>query len=241
MRDRCRAREDALRELNAAKWRLQAFVRRHAIRSTGPATWQPAPLRWRSAVGCPTPAQHLVLQAYVRAVNEHPARLQRLAPARNAYVHTWRFQPVVDALQALRGVQCTVAVTTVAARGELTRFDTPRQRRDSLGFTPSASSRGPRRRQGAIPKTGQSPARRALGEGAWASRSPATVSRHGHLRRAKPSKVLQEISGKAQGRLCQRYRPRRARGNNVHQVVVAIARALLGCLWAMAQEVPVPP
>jgi hypothetical protein len=35
---------------------------------------------------------------------------------------------VVEALQALRGVQFTVAVTTVAELGDLTRFDTPSQR-----------------------------------------------------------------------------------------------------------------
>jgi transposase len=52
-------------------------------------------------------------------------------------VKTWRFQPVVDVLQALRGVQCTGAVTTVAELGDLTRFDNPRQRMHSVGLTPS--------------------------------------------------------------------------------------------------------
>jgi hypothetical protein len=40
-------------------------------------------------------------------------------------VPTWRLAPVVDALQGLRGVQFTVAVTIVAELGDLTRFDTP--------------------------------------------------------------------------------------------------------------------
>src|SRR5262245_24722518 len=118
MRDLCRAREDALRDLKAAQWRLKAFLLRQDIRYTGQATWNPAHLRWLSAVVCPTPAQQIVLQEYGRAVNEHTERLQRLEQALTAYVHTWRLHPVVDALQALRGVQCTVAVTTVAALGD---------------------------------------------------------------------------------------------------------------------------
>jgi len=61
----------------------------------------------------------------VRAVTDHTARLQRLAQARHEPVHTWRLAPVVEALQGLRGVQCTVAVTLGAARGDLTRFDPP--------------------------------------------------------------------------------------------------------------------
>ncbi len=60
--DLTRAREDALRDLKAAKCRLKAFWLRHDIRSTGRAIWGPAHLRWLSEVVCPTPAQHLVFQ-----------------------------------------------------------------------------------------------------------------------------------------------------------------------------------
>jgi hypothetical protein len=43
------------------------------------STWGPAHRRWLSEVVCPTPAQQIVFQADVRAVNEHTERLQRLA------------------------------------------------------------------------------------------------------------------------------------------------------------------
>ena len=148
---------------------------------------------------------------------------------------------MVEALQALRGVQFIVAVTTVAELGALTRFDNPRQLMDYLGLTPSESSSGPRRRQGAITKAGNSHARRALVEGAWAYRYPAKVSRHLQLRLEKQPKVIQDISWKAQVRLCKRYRQLLARGKHVNQVVVAIARELIGFMWAIAKEVAVTP
>lgn len=78
--------------------------------------------------------------------------------------------PVIEALQALRGVQCTVAVTTVAELGDLTRFNNPRELMKFLGLIPSEYSTGERRRQGAITKAGNTHARRALVEGAWAYR-----------------------------------------------------------------------
>jgi transposase len=78
----------------------------------------------------------------------------------------------------MRGVQFTVAVTLVAARGDLTRFENPRQLMSSLGFTPREYSSGERRRQGTITKAGHTFARRALIEGAWAYCDPAKVSRH---------------------------------------------------------------
>jgi transposase len=75
IRDLARAREDTLRDLKSAKFRLKAFSLRHDIRSTGRATWGPAHRRWLSEVICPTPAQQIVFQEYVRAVTEHTERL----------------------------------------------------------------------------------------------------------------------------------------------------------------------
>ena len=82
----------------------------------------------------------------------------------------------------MRGVQFTVAVTRIAARGDLTRFENPRQLMSYLGLTPSEYSSGERRRQGTITTAGHTFARRALIEGAWAYRDPAKVSRHLQLR-----------------------------------------------------------
>jgi len=241
MRDLCRARADAIRALTTAQFRLTAFLLRHDIRSTGRATWGPAHLRWLSEVVWPTPAQQIVCQAYSRAVTDRTERLARLEQALTDQGQTWRLAPVVEAFQALRGVPCTVAVTTVAALGDLTRFEHPRQLRHSLGLTPSESSTGERRRQGGITKTGNSHARRALVEGTWASCYPAKVSWHLHLHLEKVPKPIQDIRWQAQVRLCKRYRQLRARGKKANQVVVAIARELSAFMWTIAQEVALTP
>jgi transposase len=224
IRDLTRAREDTIGDIKAAKSRLKAFFRRHDIRSTGRATWGAAHLRWLSEVVCPTPAQPIVFQEYVRAVTEHPERLGRLEQELTEHVQSWRLNPVVEALQALRGVQFTVAVTLVAALGDLTRFDHPTELMTYLGLTPSEYTSGERRRQGSITTAGNTHARRVLVEGAWASRYPAKVSRHLQLRLEHQSNVIQAISWKAQVRLCKRYRRLLARGKHANQVVVAIAR-----------------
>jgi len=239
MRDLSRAREDAISDCTDAKFRLQAFLLRHDIHYTGRAHGSPAHLRWLSEVGCPTPAHHIVLQAYGRAVSEHHDRLQRLAQDLHDHVTTWRLYPVVEALQALRGVPCTVAVPLVAAMGDLTRFESPRELRKFLGLLPSEHSSGEQRRQGSMTKAGNTHARRVLVAGAWASRSPATGSRHLQLCLEKQPKVIQDISWKAQVRLCKRYRRLVARGKHANVVTVAIARELSGFMWAIAKEVPI--
>ncbi len=86
---------------------------------------------------------------------------------------------------------------------------------------------------GGITKTGNTHARRVLVEGAWAYRYPAKVSRQLQLRLENQPKMIQDISWKAQVRLCKRYQRLVAKGT------VAIARELVGFVWAIAKEVPV--
>jgi hypothetical protein len=73
----------------------------------------------------------------------------------------------------------------------------------------------------------------------WAYRYPAKVSRHLQLRLEKVPKAIQDSRWKAQVRLCKRYRRLGARGKNVNQVVVAIARDMAAFVWAIAREVAV--
>src|SRR4029450_1233958 len=74
IRDLTRPPEDPLSALKDAKFRLKAFLLRHDTRYPGQANWGPAHLRWLSEVVCPTPAQQIVFQEYVRAVTEHTER-----------------------------------------------------------------------------------------------------------------------------------------------------------------------
>jgi transposase len=228
-----------LKDLKAAKVRLKAFLLRQDIRYEGRANWTTAHLRWLANVVCPTPAQQIVFQEYVRAVSEQTDRLQRLEVELQTLVQTWRWASVVEAIQALRGIQFTAAVTLIAELGDLQRFATPRQLMSYLGLIPSEHTSGERRRQGGITKTGNSHARRVLVEGAWAYRYPAKVSRHLQLRLETVPKAIQDISWKAQVRLCKRYRRLTARGKHVNQVVVAIAREMAAFVWAIAREVAI--
>jgi transposase len=241
LRDLSRGREDAMRDLKATKYRLKALLLRQDIRYAGRATWNAAHLRWLAQVVCPTPAQQIVFQEYVRAVSEQHDRLQRLESALHDQVKSWRLYPVVETIQALRGVELTGAVILIAELGDLTRFDTPRKLMSYLGLTPSEYSSGERRRQGGITKAGNTHARRALVEGAWAYRYPAKVSRHLQLRLEKVPAEVQAISWKAQVRLCKRYRQLIARGKHANEVVVAIAREMAAFAWAIARTVPLAP
>jgi transposase len=124
----------------------------------------------------------------------------------------WRRKPVVEALQALRGVQLVVAATLAAEIGQIERFDNPRQLMAYLGLVPSEYSSGPSTRRGSITKCGNTHARRVLTEAAWAYRQPARITPIIAKRQDKLAKNIRDIAWKAQVRLCKRYRTLRARG-----------------------------
>ena len=239
IRDLCRARDAARCTMRDAKLRLKAFLLRLGLPYTGRANWGDAHRRSLAKVVCPTPAQQIVFQELIRAVDEQVDRLQRLETELQALMPQWRLYPVVQALQALRGVQWLVALTVVAELGDLTRFDSPRQLSAFVGLVPSEDSSGRRRRLGRITKTGNARARRALVEGAWAYRFPAKVSAHIQRRVESLPTPLQDIGWKAQVRLCQRFRRLVARGKHSNVAVTAIARELLAFMWAIAKTVPI--
>jgi transposase len=92
----------------------------------------------------------------VRAVDEQVDRRQRLEAELLDCAKGWRLFPVVQALQALPGVQWLIAITVVAELGDLTHFASPRQLAAFVGLIPSEYSSGPARRLGGITKAGNS-------------------------------------------------------------------------------------
>jgi hypothetical protein len=72
-------------------------------------------------------------------------------------------------------------------------------------------------------------------EGAWTYRMPARVSRKLHDRNEKLSPTIRDIAWKARLRLCSRYRRLAAAGKAKVVVTTAIAREMVGFIWAIAR------
>jgi transposase len=237
MRDLVRAREDAVTMQRQARQRLAALLLRNDVRYNGKTAWTPAHRRWIAELKLPHGAQHIAFEEYVQAVDEAGQRIERLEAAIREELSGWRWAPVVQALQAFRGMRAIHAVRLVAELGDLTRFASARHLMGYLGLVPSENSTGNRRRQGAITKTGNSSARRALVEAAWAYRYGARVSVGIARRQSGLPKPVTDLAWRAQLRLCARYRHLSARGLHRNKIIVAVARELSGFVWALGQLV----
>ncbi len=237
MRDLVRAREDAVIVQRQGRQRLSALLLRNDIRYAGKTAWTEAHRRWISRLTLPTGPQRIAFEEYVGTVTEANERVERFTRAIEQELSGWRWQPVVAALQACRGIQLIHAVRIVAELGDLARFSHPRQLMAYLGLIPSEDSTGERRRQGAITKAGNRSARRALVEAAWAYQHRPAVSQVIARRQTGLPKAAIEIAWRAQLRLCARFRRLHARGLNRNKIAVAIARELAGFVWAIGQQV----
>ncbi len=238
MRDLTRAREDMKGMERSIKQRLNAFLLRYArIYEHGKSRWTQAHFRWLERLKFDVAVQQIVFQEYVEAVKQAEARVVGLEREMEKALENWSLAPVVEALMALRGVKLITAMTIMAELGDITRFDSPRQLMSFLGLVPSETSSGQTRRRGGITKTGNGHARRVLIESGWCYRFPARKTAHLQRRAEKCSSEVQAIAWKAQKRLCRRYTHLLGRGKLKVQVCTAVARELVGFIWAIACEV----
>ena len=238
LRDLSRARDAARVTGKDAKLRLKAFLLRLGRHYAGRANWNDAHRRYLAKVVCPTPAQQIVFQESVRAVDEQVDRLRRLDAELLERAPAWRLFPVVQALQALRGVQFLVAITVVAELGDLTRFDNPRQLAAFVGLIPSEYSSGGSRRQGGITKCGNAHARWLLIESAQHYITPPKVSQELSKRQEGQPHEVRAISWRAQNRLHGRFTRLAARRLQRNKALVAIARELCGFVWELLRRQP---
>jgi len=241
VRDLSRLREVAMQDLNDARKQLKSFLLRNNIVYEGTANWSAKHLQHLADLTLPHPTQQIVLREYMDVISERTQRLERMDNELNITVKQWRFYPVVKGLQAMRGVRLIIATGVVAELGDLKRFDHPRKLMAYLGLVPSEHSSGGKRRVGSITKAGNKRVRRLLTEGAHSYRYPANISREIQVRLEGLPKDVTDIAWKAQLRLCQRYRRLYAKGKHRNLVVSAIAREMASYLWAIAQQVDLPP
>ena len=237
MRDLERAREDAIQVERVARQQLDKFLLRHGRRWSEGSQMDGQTLEVDSACkSSPRRPRGVCWRDYIQTVEQASARVQRLTADIGELVERWTLGPLVRALQALRGVDLVTAVVLAAEIGNFKRFRTPKQLMAYLG--PGAQRTLQRRRSAAgrnYPH-GQSPC--ALGAGG--SRLELSLSSGQlaqiHARRQRVAAGVRGIAERAEQRLLRRFRRLIDRGKSSQKAVTAVARELVGFVWAIAQE-----
>jgi transposase len=239
-RDLLRAREACLKERGRARHRLQKLLLRHGVHpNESMRAWGTRYAVWLKRLQFENAALQEVLQdgraevdhqadrvaRFDKLISEHITRLDALA------------RETISALRALRGFDTIGAATLVAEMGSATRFANARALMSYAGIVPSEYSSGKAQRRGAITKCGNAHLRRILIEAAW---TYARTPRPGHVLRTRRQAAVPEavaIAEKAEKRLHTRYLKLALGGKPTSKAIVAVARELLGFVWAIGVHV----
>jgi transposase len=203
-------------------------------------TWGANHMRWLAGVRFEEFGSQATMIDYLAEVQRAAERIARLETALDDAVDqaSPETQRLIAALQTLRGIAKLTATTIATEVGQMSRFDHPSQLMSYAGVVPSEhSSGGPgKARRAGITKTGNAHLRRVLVESSWAYRHRPSVRGALQKRQVGQSEEVKAIAWKAQHRLSARYHRMSARGKPKPQVITAVARELLGFVWAVGRE-----
>ena len=237
LRDLVRAREAAKQDQLRARHRLTKFLLRTGQRPPqGVKAWTARYMEWVLKVRYTHPAREATLLDCLNEVEHMAARVTRLE---KSIVEVIELAPapmleVVRGLQALRGIAHISAVTIAVELGNITsRFEGARDLMGYSGAFPSEDSSGKRIRRGGITKSGNAHLRRIVVESAWSYRHLPRVGAKLRKRQQGLPAEITEIAWKAQTRLHKRYMALTARGKDQRKTMTAVARELLGFIWAI--------
>jgi transposase len=234
VRDLCRARDDARADLQRCRHRLGKLLLRRGLHFNG-RNWTRAHRQWIDGLPWAQPAERVVVEDYLLAIDQVEARLRELDARLTDIAQAEPYREPVAWLRCFRGIDTLTAILILAELHDFRRFQSPRALMAYVGLVPGEDSSGEKHRRGRITRTGNALVRRLLVETAWHYQHRPTVGvALTRRRKGQPGRVI-AIADKAQQRLCRRFRKLAAEHKPAPKIAVAIARELAGFLWAALQ------
>jgi len=239
VRDLCRCREDAVKDLTSARHRLSKMLLRRGFVYRKGSNWTGKHRQWLRSLRFEDRVTKAVFDDYLTSVEWLEERVRSLGAQLEEIAAADPYREPVGWLRCFRGIDTVTAMTIVAELHDFRRFEDPRKLMAYLGLVPSEHSSGERQRRGAITKAGNSHVRRVLVEASWHYRHrPAVGATLRKRREGQPAEII-AIADKAQRRLYRRFhRLVLANGKPTQKAVVAVARELAGFIWAALHQYP---
>lgn len=234
-RDLCRAREDVREDLMRCRHRLGKLLLRRGIGfDSGKKAWSQKHRTWLRGLRFDLPGDRKVFDDYLLAVEQLEERQRGLDEAIEQLSQQPDYKEAVGALRCFRGIDTTTAMTIVTELYGFGRFESARGLMAFLGLVPSEHSSSSSRRLGSITKAGNGHVRRVCVEAAWHYRHRPSTNSLKKRREGQPARAI-AIADKAMQRLNRRFTRMAARGVPSNKIAVAVARELVGFIWAALQ------
>ena len=193
-------------------------------------------MRWIGAQAFEHEADVRVLSDYLEEVRRLTQRVADLTASIEELSRQLENYPLIESLQAFRGIQVLLATWIAVEIGDFRRFPTAKHFMSFLGLTPSEWSSGGSRKLGAITKAGNVRLRSLLMQAAWAYRLKPRVEGTLRRRARAASEEARETAWRAQKRLHTKYYRLTSAGKPKNKALVAVARELAGFIWSVGRR-----
>jgi transposase len=232
VRDLVRCRDDLRRDVLRWRHRVLKLLARHGRAYLAGKNWSQVHWRWIREQRFDLPPLQRAFEATVFALEQALARQTELDKELEAVAVSAPYREPVGWLRCFRGIDTLSAIILLAEVVDFQRFRRPRELMSYLGLVPTEYSSGETQRRGALTKAGNRHARRVLVEAAWHYRHRPTIGRALAGRsQGQPNEIVGQ-AWRAQQRLHRRYRHLVGHGKRTPVAVAAIARELVGFIWA---------
>jgi transposase len=239
LRDLVRARESAVEDLHRNRQRLLKFLLKLGIKKPEGINknWTLKHRTWLNSLKLANTVHEMIFREHLHTIEECENKIGRYEKEIEIQSLESTLSETIKALQAFRGIALVTAVTIVAEVGDITRFKKATHLMSYAGLVPGEHSSGNTIRRGSITKAGNSHLRWIVTESAWHYRHRPSVGLTLKNRQRGISEEVKQISWKAQHRLNLKYRRMLARGAVKQKTITAVARELLGFIWAVGQVI----
>jgi transposase len=243
IRDVVRCRETFQREILKSRHYILKFLARRGFVYRDGTNWCTPHRRWLEHLTSETsplaPADRLVFREYHALLAYKLQRRDELDRQIEQLALTPALAAAVARLQCFRGIALQGAMVLATEIVDWRRFERPGQLAAYLGLVAREDSSGPRERKGSITKAGNSHCRHVLVQAAWCYHYRPNLSVEIRRRQQGQPPAVVAHAWKAQQRLHQRYQHLAYR-KQPQVAVVAVARELVGFLWAVMRDLPTP-
>ncbi len=231
-RDLVRCRDALRRDVLRWRHRVLKLLARHGRSYLAGKNWSRGHWAWLRSQRFDLPPLQRAFEATLFTLEQALARQAEIDQEVAALAATAPYREPVGWLRCFRGIDTLSAMILLAEVVDFQRFRRPRELTAYLGLVPSEYSSGDTQRHGALTKAGNSHARRILVEAAWHYRHRPTLGRALAGRsQGQPSAIVAQ-AWRAQQRLHRRYRHLVGHGKRAPVAVAAVARELVGFIWA---------
>jgi transposase len=142
VRDLCRARDDAREDLQRCRHRLGKLLLRRGLHFPGRKNWTRAHRQWIDSLVWAQPAERVVVDDYLLAMDHVEARLIELDARLTDIAQAAPYREPVAWLRCFRGIDTLTAILILAELHDFRRFQSPRALMAYLGLVPGEDSSG---------------------------------------------------------------------------------------------------